>query len=229
MVWALAAGGRLGVGNDPRYNKTRCFDTFPFPDASEAQQAVIRALAEELDGLRKRQQAAHPDLTLTGMYNVLAKLRAGRPLDDIDRAVNDKGLVNIMRKLHDDLDAAVAAAYGWPTDLSDQDILVRLVALNKQRWQEEIAGKVRWLRPDFQSGGTAAPIAKREIDMELEEGEAVAVLLPWPKSLAEQVKSIRAVLAQLGPQPSVEAIAKQFRGAKRDRVAEILQAMALMG
>ncbi|WP_368660843.1 type IIL restriction-modification enzyme MmeI [Ectopseudomonas oleovorans] len=33
VVWALAAGGRLGVGNDPRYNKTRCFETFPFPDA----------------------------------------------------------------------------------------------------------------------------------------------------------------------------------------------------
>ncbi len=30
--WALAAGGRLGVGNDPRYNKSRCFETFPFPD-----------------------------------------------------------------------------------------------------------------------------------------------------------------------------------------------------
>ncbi|WP_369690176.1 hypothetical protein [Ectopseudomonas oleovorans] len=29
----MAAGGRLGVGNDPRYNKTRCFETFPFPDA----------------------------------------------------------------------------------------------------------------------------------------------------------------------------------------------------
>jgi hypothetical protein len=27
-TWALAAGGRLGVGNDPRYNKTRCFETF---------------------------------------------------------------------------------------------------------------------------------------------------------------------------------------------------------
>jgi hypothetical protein len=26
---ALAAGGRLGVGNDPRYNKIRCFEPFP--------------------------------------------------------------------------------------------------------------------------------------------------------------------------------------------------------
>ncbi|MGI9434876.1 MAG: type IIL restriction-modification enzyme MmeI, partial [Geminicoccaceae bacterium] len=29
VTWALAAGGRLGVGNDPRYNKSRCFDPFP--------------------------------------------------------------------------------------------------------------------------------------------------------------------------------------------------------
>ncbi|WP_294258216.1 type IIL restriction-modification enzyme MmeI [Propionivibrio sp.] len=31
VVWALAAGGRLGVGNDPRFNKSRCFEPFPFP------------------------------------------------------------------------------------------------------------------------------------------------------------------------------------------------------
>ncbi len=35
VTWALAAGGRLGYGNDPRYNKTRCFEPFPFPDASD--------------------------------------------------------------------------------------------------------------------------------------------------------------------------------------------------
>lgn len=93
----------------------------------------------------------------------------------------------------------------------------------------EISGKVRWLRPDFQTSRAAIPTAKREIDMELEQGEAVTALQPWPKTLPEQVQSIRAALARLGPQPSVEAIAKQFRGAKRDRVAEILQAMALMG
>ena len=37
VTWALAAGGRLGVGNDPRYTKTRCFDTFPFPTCTENQ------------------------------------------------------------------------------------------------------------------------------------------------------------------------------------------------
>ena len=35
-IWALAAGGDLG-GNTPRYNKTRCFDPFPFPDPTPEQ------------------------------------------------------------------------------------------------------------------------------------------------------------------------------------------------
>ncbi|MBI5163554.1 MAG: class I SAM-dependent DNA methyltransferase, partial [Magnetospirillum sp.] len=230
VVWALAAGGRLGVGNDPRYNKTRCFDTFPFPDATPDQQSRIRALAEELDALRKRQQAAYPELTLTGIYNVLVKLKSGQPLDDDDRAVNDKGLVTTLRHLHDRLDAAVAEAYGWPADLADDDILARVVALNKERWQEEVAGKIRWLRPDFQTGRVAAP-AQATMAMDVDQGtpEALAEKTPWPKALPEQVQAIRAALARLGPQPSVEAVAKQFKGAKRDRVAEILQAMSLMG
>jgi hypothetical protein len=38
---------------------------------------------------------------------------------------------------HKKLDAAVAAAYGWPTDLSDEQILERLLALNLERAAEE--------------------------------------------------------------------------------------------
>ena len=49
VLWSLAAGGRLGVGNDPRYNKSRCFDPFPFPVSTESQQARIRELGEALD------------------------------------------------------------------------------------------------------------------------------------------------------------------------------------
>jgi hypothetical protein len=37
LLWALRAGGWLGVGNDPRYSKSRCFDPFPFPDANNIQ------------------------------------------------------------------------------------------------------------------------------------------------------------------------------------------------
>jgi hypothetical protein len=113
IIWALAAGGRLGVGNDPRYNKTRCFEPFSFPAATDAQQARIRDLGEQLDAHRKRCQAAHPDLTLTGMYNVLEKLRAGETLTGKERTIHEHGLVSVVRQLHDELDAAVLEAYGW--------------------------------------------------------------------------------------------------------------------
>ena len=77
VAWALAAGGRLGVGNDPRYNKSRCFEPFPFPNPAPDQQARIRDLAERLDAHRKRQQEQYPKLAMTDIYNVLAKVRAG--------------------------------------------------------------------------------------------------------------------------------------------------------
>ena len=52
---------------------------------------------------------------------------------------------------------AVFDAYGWPHDLSDEEILARLVALNAERAEEERRGIVRWLRPEFQNpSGTAA-------------------------------------------------------------------------
>lgn len=76
VVYALAAGGTLE--DRPRYNKTRCFDPFPFPDCTEKQKDRIRAIAEELDALRKRTQAQHR-LGLTDIYNVIEKIRAGNP------------------------------------------------------------------------------------------------------------------------------------------------------
>jgi hypothetical protein len=53
----LATGSRLGVGNDTRYNKSRCFDTSPFPHEDSglttARIDCIRSLAEQLDAYRK--------------------------------------------------------------------------------------------------------------------------------------------------------------------------------
>ena len=149
VTWALRAGGWLGVGNDSVYVKSRCFDPFPFPDCSDALKAKVRAVAEELDAHRKSRQAEHPGLTLTQMYNVLDKLRAREPLNQIEEGIKTQGLVLILKELHDKLDTLVFEAYGWPASLSDEQILERLVALNKERAAEEGAGKVRWLRgPD---------------------------------------------------------------------------------
>jgi type II restriction/modification system DNA methylase subunit YeeA len=150
VTWALATGSRLGVGNDPVYVKTTCFETFPFPDATEEQRARIRELGESLDRHRKERLAEHQRLTMTGMYNVLEKLRAGEALAKGDREVHEKGLLSILREIHDELDEAVLEAYGWPRDLDDEGVLERLVALNAERATEEAQGMVRWLRPDYQ-------------------------------------------------------------------------------
>ncbi len=43
----------------------------------------------------------------------------------------------LCRLLHKRLDAAVADAYGWPSDLNEEQILGRLLALNLERAAEE--------------------------------------------------------------------------------------------
>lgn len=118
-IWSLATGGRMGVGNDPVYDKTKCFDPFPFPIATPDQQARIRELAEMLDAHRKRQQAEQPTLTLTNLYNVVEKLRADQPLTPKEKAIKHDGLATVVLELHQQLDAAVAEAYGWPATLPD--------------------------------------------------------------------------------------------------------------
>ncbi len=101
VAWMLAQGNWLGVGNDPVYAKTQCFDPFPFPDPPPSLRAEIANIAEELDAHRKTRMAAHPHLTLTRLYNVLAAIRAGTPLSPEERDIHDAGEVTILRALHD--------------------------------------------------------------------------------------------------------------------------------
>ncbi len=228
VPWAIAKGSRLGVGNDPVYVKTQCFEPFPFPEATLSQHATIRDLAEQLDAHRKRQQAEHPDLTLTGIYNVLEKLRSGEALAEADKATHEAGLVSTLKKLHDDLDRAVAEAYGWPATLSDEDILVRLVALNHERASEERRGLIRWLRPSYQNPKGTAGEALDQIGMVVEAATSTAKPA-FPASLPEQVEAIRALLMALEAPATVETIATAFKGAKRDRVADVLASLVAMG
>ena len=46
----------------------------------------------------------------------------------VTQAIHEQGLVSVLRQIHDELDTAVADAYGWPVDLTDEQILERLVA-----------------------------------------------------------------------------------------------------
>ncbi len=235
VMWALAAGSILGP--TPVYVKTTCFETFPFPVPTEAQTARIRDLGERLDAHRKRQQAQHAELTLTDMYNVLEKERAGEPLNEKERRTHEWGLVGILRQLHDELDAAVAEAYGWPADLSEGEILERLVRLNAERTAEESAGHIRWLRPEYQSPGAAkAGIQGKLLEVEEENtgaAPAPAGKRPWPDSLAAQAAALRDLLAGLETPAGVAALAAAFEGKvtpkRRADIQRLLETLAALG
>jgi hypothetical protein len=148
-VWFDAKCSRLV---DRRmYTKSLCFDTFPFPDAAEEQKTEIRALGEALDAHIKAAQAR--GATITEMYNLAEALRAApkAKLSAAQRLTHERAATTVLLELHEKLDAAVAGAYGWPNDLSDEEILARLTALNAERAAEEAGGKIRWLRPEYQA------------------------------------------------------------------------------
>jgi hypothetical protein len=189
LAWALATGGRLE--DRPRYQHASTFNRFPFPVCTDAQDQRIRDLGEALDAHRKLRQAEHSDLTMTGMYNVLEKLRSGEVLTAKEKNIHEKGLVSVLKKLHDDLDDAVFDAYGWPHDLTDEQILERLVALNAERAEEEKRGIVRWLRPEYQTKvvKTGLPVAAEE---EGEAQEELAVEPTTPTAPAKKRKRGRA-------------------------------------
>lgn len=231
VTWALAAGGRLGVGNDPRYNKTRCFDPFPFPDPPAPLRTRLRDLGERLDAHRKERLAAHEFLTMTKMYNVLEKLRAETPLTDAETDIYEAGLVGILRQAHDDIDAAVAEAYGWPVDLSDEEILTRLVALNKERAAEEAEGTIRWLRPDFQAPRDTRAGKATQIEADLVAADTKAKKPRLPKPLPERVAAIRALLEAEEDAITLPDLARRFSQGRKveNQVAEVVDTLILLG
>lgn len=227
VAWALRAGGWLGQGNDSVYTKSRTFDPFPFPASSDAIRATLRDLGEELDATRKTVQAEHPDLTLTGLYNVLEKIRVGTALDAKDEDVKARGRVLILKDLHDQIDRATADAYGWPHDLSDEQILERLVALNAERAAEEAAGHVRWLRPDYQIPRFAKAAPKTSGALNL--GDNVIAFdrsLPaFPKDKSEQPLAIRAILERSGRAMDASEIARAFKAGGKRIEPRVIQAL----
>jgi len=227
VTWAVAAGAWLGVGNDANYNHAQCFNPFPFPETTDVQKTRLRSLGEDVDAHRKARQAEYPKLTLTGMYNVLEKLRAGERIEGRDREVYDQGLIGILRDLHDQIDAAVADAYGWPATLTDDDILHRLVTLNRERAAEEARGHIRWLRPEYQNpaGHAAATTEQAEMDVGV---VLPAAKTPWPKTLPQQFAAVRAALDELG-EATPEQIARHFARARATTVLPLLESLAALG
>jgi hypothetical protein len=162
------------------------------------------------------------------MYNVLEELRAGEALGPASQTTYDRGLVSVLRDIHDDLDRAVAEAYGWPPDLATEDILFHLVELNSARAAEERAGHVRWLRPEFQS--TGAMQAGLEVEMEEEEQQPARVgRLPWPATLPERVRAVRDYLMQAHAPVPPGTVARTFTRARVPDVTAILETLAALG
>jgi hypothetical protein len=254
-LWALATGGTLE--DRPRYQHKLTFNTFPFPASTDAQSARIRDLAEQIDAHRKRQQAQHPDLTLTGLYNVLEKLHAGAPLTAKERTIHDHGLVSVLRELHDELDRAVFEAYGWSdlalvlvgrpgatTPLTDkpagqaaaeEELLSRLVRLNAERAAEEARGLVRWLRPELQNpqGSRQAMPTQGAIGGQAENeaaSPAAAPRRPWPARLPEQIRAVAELVAVRPAGMTLDELGAAFTGrGARKRLPPIVESLEALG
>ncbi|MCG5537848.1 DNA methyltransferase [Halorhodospira sp. 9622] len=258
FAWALASGSWLGAGNDPTYNHSSCFNTFPFPEVGDSLAERIADLAEHLDAHRKERQRHHSELTLTNMYNVLEKIRAGETLTKKERTIHEQGLVSVLAELHDELDRAVFEAYGWDdlanvlvgrpggtTPLQDkpedqeeaeQELLQRLVDLNAQRAAEEARGHVRWLRPEFQAPDEAGEQTSESSGHQAEQTELATVSTAAepagkkPTFPKNTGERIRAVRQALseGPQ-TTDSIAARYTHRPRKAVQAALEALEAIG
>ena len=147
-IWSLRLCTWHGKGNDPVYTPTTTFETFPFPKglapnvlatdyAADSRAAAIADAAQRLVELRDRW------LNPPEWVEWLDEPVPGYPTRPVPRdeaaatALKKRTLTNLynarpqwLADAHAVLDAAVATAYGWPADISDDDALTELLALN---------------------------------------------------------------------------------------------------
>lgn len=226
QAWALAAGGRLGIGNDPRYNKTRCFDPYPFPLATPEIRGRIAELAEALDRHRWEALARDPEVTITGAYNVIEKLRSGGPLTPRERQTYESAACGFLLDMHDELDGLVAEAYGWTWPMEREEMLDRLVQLHHRRRREEAAETVEWLRPDFQATGSLFAALRSRV-ARAEPEQVQPVFGEWAAETAEQIAAVLNLLSVRSA--SAEDAARWFVDADPAVLSRHLETLLLMG
>jgi hypothetical protein len=168
-VWSLKLGTRLETR--PRYTPTSCFETFPFPKPNKKQEGEVAAAAKELNDLREN-WLNPPEWTLTRELIFLGSIdgpwsrfvhkpdkhgigtvrypRVEPRDEEVAKKLAKRTLTNLynerpawLANAHATLDAAVAAAYGFEPDLSDEAILEKLLALNVERSATEQSSSSR--------------------------------------------------------------------------------------
>jgi len=150
-LWALKMGSWHGVGNDPRYTPSTTFETFPFPEgltpdipapeyANNPRAQKIAVAAKRLNELRNN-WLNPPDLVVRVLEVVKGYPDRILPKNEAAAQIlKRRTLTNLynerpawLHSAHRDLDAAVAAAYGWTSDMTDDELLTKLLALNLER------------------------------------------------------------------------------------------------
>ncbi|WP_210267748.1 class I SAM-dependent DNA methyltransferase [Rhizobium ruizarguesonis] len=150
-IWTIATCSWIGAGNDVTYSNTAVFETFPFPDgltpahsakewAADPRAQAIALAAKELKSLRD--EWLHP----TSLIRREPEVSAGYPerilpVDKeaaVELAQRTLGALYSappawLKNAHAKLDQAVLLAYGWPINISDEDIVAKLLALNLAR------------------------------------------------------------------------------------------------
>src|SRR5690606_12747369 len=119
----------------------------------------------------------------------------------------------------DELDRLVAEAYGWPWPEPAANILDRLVELHDRRLEEERAGTVRWLRPEYQRPRFAKGAQGEGVTRDASAAEVAALSppSPWPADAIGQITALGA-LVLAGP-ITVDEATNRFVGAAREIVA----------
>ena len=146
-AWSLRLGTWLGKGNDPRYTPTTTFETFPFPDGltpnvpptdyvEDPRSLAIAETVRRLVDLRNRW--LNPPEWVDWMDEPVPAYPK-RPVarDESAKELRSRTLTNLynvrpkwLADAHAALDAAVAAAYGWRTDIGDEEALRQLLGMN---------------------------------------------------------------------------------------------------
>ena len=147
-LWALRMCTWLGVGNDPRYTPTTCFETFPFPAGVLADPDPDSRFPAIAEAARRLNELRENWLNPPEWVDCVPEVVPGYPARIIARPehaaeLKQRTLTNLYNQrpawldnAHKALDRAVATAYGWEDyaeGLPDAEILGRLLALNLER------------------------------------------------------------------------------------------------